>query len=459
MNGERLRTGTRLAHEPLSFTFDGRRYAGQVGDSAASALLAHRVRHLGRSVKYRRLRGLLTAGPEEPNALLSVGAPPDVIPNVAAPQLLLRDGLVLRSQNRWPSLKFDFASALQAGGGLLGAGFYYKTFIWPSWRIYEGIIRRLAGLGEAPGRCQLPPVAIEHCSCDVLVAGAGAAGLAAALAAARAGARVILCEREPLCGGELEFEAARINDLSARDWVDTTLAELATLGVRVLTNTAVVAESSGELIAHAEPGGLPGHNTVYRIRPRQFIVAMGAVERPMVFCDNDRPGVMMLGAAERYLVRYGVQVGARLVLFANHERVYATARRLRAAGMEVRAIVDTRRVHELSTDEAQVHSREALRSDGVECLTGHAVTAALGRHGVSCGTHRIARRISARPADSLRHDPGQRRMDSGGTRRPATGRRGALSRPDWRVRCRRSTAGSRSCGQCARAPGIGRRAA
>ncbi len=382
MNGERLRTGTRLAPERLSFTFDGRRYTAQVGDSAASALLAHQVRHLGRSVKYRRVRGLLTAGPEEPNGLLSVGAPPEVIPNVPAPQLLLREGLVLRSQNRWPSLKFDLASVLQAGGGLLGAGFYYKTFIWPSWKTYEGIIRRLAGLGEAPGRCQLPPVAIEHCGCDVLVGGAGAAGLAAALAAARAGAQVIVCEREPLCGGELEFEAARINGLPARDWIAATLAELGTLGARVLNNTTVVAESSGELIAHAEPGGLPARNTMYRIRPRQFIVAMGAIERPMVFCDNDRPGVMMLGAAERYLARYGVQVGARLVLFANHERVYATARRLMAAGMEVRAIVDTRRVHELSADEAQLRSRETLRGDGVECLTGHAVTAALGRRGV-----------------------------------------------------------------------------
>ena len=382
MNEARLRTGTRLAPGTLSFTFDGHRYAAQEGDSAASALLANGVRLMGRSLKYRRVRGLLSAGPEEPNALFSVGASPDVIPNLPAPQLLLRDGLALRSQNRWPTLNFDIASALQAGGGLLGAGFYYKTFIWPSWRSYEAIIRRLAGLGEAPGRCQLPPVAIEHCGCDVLVAGAGAAGLAAALAAARAGARVVLCEREPVCGGELEFESARINGQAARDWIDTTLAELQSLGVRVLTNTALVAESCGELIAHAEPGGLPGHNTLYHIRPREFIVAMGTVERPIAFCNNDRPGVMLLGAAERYLARYGVQVGAQLLLFANHERVYAAARRLMAGGMQVRAIVDTRRVHELSTDEGLARLRESLRGDGVECLTGHAVTAALGRLGV-----------------------------------------------------------------------------
>jgi heterotetrameric sarcosine oxidase alpha subunit len=382
VNEARLRTGTRLAPGVLSFTFDGRRYSAQVGDSAASALLANGVRLMGRSVKYRRVRGLLSAGPEEPNALFSVGTAPEVIPNVTAPQLVLRDGLVLRSQNRWPSLDFDIASVLQAGGGLLGAGFYYKTFIWPSWHSYEAIIRRLAGLGEAPGRCQLPPVAIEHSVCDVLVAGAGAAGLAAALAAARAGARVVLCEREPMCGGELEFESARINGQSAPDWIDSTLAELQALGVRVLTDTTLVAESCGELIAHVEPGGLPGHNTMYHLRPREFIVAMGAVERPIAFCDNDRPGVMLLGAAERYLARYGVQVGAQLVLFANHERVYATAQRLMAGGMQVRAIVDTRRVHELSTDEELARLRESLRGQGVECLAGHAVTAAVGRHGV-----------------------------------------------------------------------------
>lgn len=243
MNGNHPRTGTRLRSGTLSFSFDGRQYTAQAGDSAASALLAHGVRLMGRSVKYRRPRGLLCAGPEEPNALLSVGTAPDVVPNVAAPQLRLQDGLVLRSQNRWPTLKFDLASVLQLGGGLLGAGFYYKTFIWPSWRSYEGIIRRLAGLGEAPGRSQLPQLAIEHFSCDVLVAGAGGAGLAAALAAARAGARVVLCEREARCGGELEFEAAQIDGMPALAWVDATLTELRSLGARVLTDTALIAES------------------------------------------------------------------------------------------------------------------------------------------------------------------------------------------------------------------------
>jgi len=173
-----VRRGTRVGSGSIRFSFDGREYSGQPGDTAASALLAQGVRHFGRSVKYRRLRGVLAAGPEEPNALLTVGERPTVIPNVSAPQLAIRDGLKLRSQNRWPTLTRDVASLLQAGGGFFGAGFYYKTFMWPSWRVYESIIRRLAGLGEAPGACELPPIAVEHLSCDVLVAGAGAAGLA-----------------------------------------------------------------------------------------------------------------------------------------------------------------------------------------------------------------------------------------------------------------------------------------
>lgn len=376
------RRGTRLSPEQLGFRFDGRRYAGQSGDTAASALLAHGIRLMGRSVKYRRPRGLLAAGPEEPNALFTVGARPVTIPNVPAPQLQLRDGLEFRSQNRWPTLRFDLASALQAGGGLLGAGFYYKTFIWPSWTWYESPIRHLAGLGEAPGRCELGAPVIEHSACDVLVAGAGAAGLSAALGAARAGARVMLCEREPVCGGELEYEQAEIDGRPAREWVGAVLAELAGRGARVVTDTTLVAESSGQLLAHSEPGGLPGDNTLHYVRARAFVVAMGAVESPIAFRDNDRPGVMLLGAAERYLARYGASCGRDAVVFANHDRAYAAARRLLAGGVRVRAIVDTRA--EQLAGAAAAALREELRRDGVACLAAHAVLAAEGR-GVVAG--------------------------------------------------------------------------
>jgi sarcosine oxidase subunit alpha len=378
MSAAKPRTGVRLHADPVRFSFDGRQYIGQRGDTAASALLARGVRLLGRSVKYRRPRGLLAAGPEEPNALLTVGIAPTVIPNVPAPQLVLRDGLVLRSQNRWPSLRYDLASLLQAGGGFFGAGFYYKTFIWPSWRRYEGLIRNLAGLGAAPGAANLAPPSIEHLSCDVLIGGAGPAGLAAALAAARAGARVVICEREPQIGGELEFEGATIDGRGAAAWIAAVEGELAQRGVRLLTDTAVVGGSDGLVIAHREPGGLAGDNAIYRIRPARFVIAMGAVERPVAFIDNDRPGVLLLGAAERLLARYGVAVGQRPLLFGNHDRLYCAAARLTAAGIRVRAIVDSRHEAAVAGGGATADARAVLARAGVECLFGHAVIAAEG---------------------------------------------------------------------------------
>ena len=363
----------------VRFLFDGRKYTGQTGDTAASALLAHGVRLLGRSVKYRRPRGLLAAGPEEPNALFTAGDWPNVTPNICAPQLMLRDGMVLHSQNRWPSLRYDLASVLQTGGGFFTAGFYYKTFIWPSWRTFEKIIRNLAGLGRAPGAANLAPPSIEHLSCDVLIGGAGPAGLAAALAAARAGARVVICEREPTIGGELEFEAAVIDDRKAAHWVASVTAELAHFGVRVLTETAIVGDSDGLVIAHSESSGLAGHHAIYRIRPNRFVITTGAVERPIAFANNDRPGVMLLGAAERLLARYGVAVGRRPLLFGNHDRLYAAAARLLASGLRVSAIVDSRGEAAVASDGVTGDAREQLARAGVEVLFEHAVIAAEGR--------------------------------------------------------------------------------
>jgi heterotetrameric sarcosine oxidase alpha subunit len=370
-----VRRGSRLSEEAFEFTFDGRRLRAQRGDSAASALLANGIRLLGRSVKYRRGRGLLSVGPEEPNALVTVGRAPSVIPNIPAPLLELAPDMVLSSQNRWPTLRLDLAALLRLGGGLLSTGFYYKTFIWPSWRFYEGMIRRLAGLGPAPGACTVPAPCVQNLDCDVLIAGAGASGLAAATAAARAGARVILCERERICGGELEFETATVEGMSTAAWMQATLAELERRDVRVFTSTAVIGGTNGLAVAFKQPRGLPGTDTLYRIRPRAFVIAMGAVERPLAFVDNDRPGVMLLSAAERLLTRYGVHAGRQVVLFGNHDRLYPAARRLGAGGVRVRAIIDTR-----SSDQARATqgARRDLEREGVECLMGHAVVAALG---------------------------------------------------------------------------------
>jgi sarcosine oxidase subunit alpha len=376
MTPHNTRQGARLTEERVDFSFDGRRITARRGDTAASALLAAGVRLMGRSVKYRRARGVLSADFEEPNALFAVGRAGSAVPNLPAPALAVEPGMIITSQNRWPTLRYDVSALLQLGGGLLGAGFYYKTFIWPSWGTYEGLIRRLAGLGPAPRTCQLRQPAVEHLTCDVLIAGGGPAGLAAARAAARAGARVVLCERDVACGGELEFEDATIDGVAGTAWIATTLKELRARKVRVLTETAVVGGSGGLVIGVMQAGGMPASDTLYRIRPRSLVIAMGSIERPIAFADNDRPGVMLLGAGERYLARYGVCVGQEVVLFGNHDRLYAAAGRLLSRGVRVVAVVDTR-AH-VRGAAVQTLRAELVRS-GVNCLPGHAVLGTVGR--------------------------------------------------------------------------------
>src|ERR1700733_1202664 len=339
MSTHNARQGARLGSEPVAFTFDGRQLVGQRGDTAASALLAHGIRLMGRLVKYRCARGVLTAGFDEPNALFAVGRAEHVVPNVPAPGLAIQPGMILVSQNRWPTLRHDVGALLRLSGGFLGAGFYYKTFMWPSWKTYEGLIRRLAGLGPAPHASKLSSPSVEHLECDVLVAGAGAAGLAAALAAERAGARVVVCERDVQCGVELEFEAAVIDGGQSAAWIDACLAHLRARKVRVLTETAVVGGAGGLAIALTQRGGVPGSDVLYRIRSKSLVIAMGSAERPIAFANNDRPGVMLLGAGERYLARYGVHVGRNVVLFGNHDRLYAAAQRLLGRGVRVVAVI------------------------------------------------------------------------------------------------------------------------
>ena len=337
---------------PLAFTFNGRQLRGYEGDTLASALLANGVRVVARSLKYHRPRGILTAGPEEPNALVQLGAGGAGEPNVRATQLPLSDGLAAISQNCWPSVELDLGVLAALLSPLLAAGFYYKTFMWPAgaWGVYERFLRTAAGLGRAPRDADPNCYATGYLHCDVLVVGGGAAGLAAALAAARTGARVVLCDERCRLGGSLLWETAEIDGAPAQVWGTSVVAELSTRdNVKLLTRACAFGyyDHNAVLIYQRRPDPRAGSDhkerqTLWRTRARQVVLATGAIERPLVFPDNDRPGILLAAAARAYLNQYAVRPGGQAVVVTNNCSAYDTAADLAASGVEVIAIADLR---------------------------------------------------------------------------------------------------------------------
>jgi sarcosine oxidase subunit alpha len=341
---------------PLRFSFDGRDYQGFAGDTLASALLANGVHLVGRSFKYHRPRGILAAGSEEPNALVTVVRDAArQTPNLRATQVELYDGLVAHSQNRWPSLAIDMGRVNDWLSRFFPAGFYYKTFMWPrkAWKnLYEPLIRRAAGLGVAPTRPDPDRYAQRYAHCEVLVVGGGPAGIAAALAAARTGARVLLCEESAEIGGSLLGDAAvRIEGLSGAEWVQASLAVLRSFPhVTLQLRTTAFGYFPHNLIGLSErltdhlaspPPHLP-RERLWQVRARRVVLATGAIERPLVFPGNDRPGILLAGAAQTYLHRYGVRVGERVVIVTADDAAYQAALDLHAAGTVIVAIADLR---------------------------------------------------------------------------------------------------------------------
>jgi sarcosine oxidase subunit alpha len=374
---------------PIRFTFDGRPYRGFVGDTLASALLANDVHLVARSYKYHRPRGILSAGSEEPNALVTIDRGEGrTTPNLRATEIELFDGLVAISQNRWPSLAFDLGAINSLAAPLLAAGFYYKTFMGPrllgsnrAWtRIYEPLIRRAAGLGKAPLQPDPDRYANRFAHCDVLVVGAGPAGLAAALAASAGGARVILCDEQAELGGSLLSEwSTEIDGVPAATWLADTVRTLAASSrVTLLPRTVAfgyfaqnfvgLAERMTDHIGALDPN-LP-RERLWQVRARRVVLATGAIERPVVFPGNDRPGIMLADAARTYVNRYGARPGARAVVLTACDSGYAAALDLQRAGVEIAAVLDPR-------------PDATARSGGLPVSAGVTIVATRGRHRVS----------------------------------------------------------------------------
>ncbi len=396
MSPRRAAEGGRIDRlSSVAFTFDGHRYTGHAGDTLASALLANGVSLFGRSFKYHRPRGVFGAGVDEPSALVTLFRDGIREPNIPATTVEIYDGLVAESQNRAPSLAFDIGAVNQLAGSALAAGFYYKTFMGPVigplkgtrfWMFCEKFIRRAAGLGSAGFAKDPARYERMNAFCDVLVVGSGPAGLMAAQAAAAAGADVILAEQDPLTGGSANWSRELIDGLPAAEWAADAADSLARLdNMRVLTRTTVWGYYDGNTLSALErvgdhklssPPGEPKHRQ-WTIRARTVVLATGAFERPMVFPGNDRPGVMLAGAAQRYAVEFGVLAGVKPIVFTNNDGAYQAAAAMRQAGAEIVAIVDVRR-------EISSAAHELATTAGGELLLGHAIVDTEGGKKIDC---------------------------------------------------------------------------
>ena len=337
----------------ISFKFNGSKYFGYEGDTLASALLANGIHLVGRSFKYHRPRGFIGAGVDEPNAKVQLYKGAKTEPNALATEIELIEGLEAKSQNCWPSVFFDFGAINNLLNKFFPAGFYYKTFMWPKnfwYKIYEPIIRKAAGLGVAP--LEPDPDRYEHKFefCDLLVAGSGPSGLSSALAAAKNGAKVILAEDKPRFGGSLLTDEVTIGNKNGKDWVDEIILQLQSMpNVIVKNRSQVFGYYDHNMMVMLEktrdhldkPSKFTPRQKLWYVRAKEVIVSTGSIERPLVFGNNDRPGIMLASAAKEYMKVYGVLVGKKPIIFTNNDSAYDVAIEFKKNGINP-LVVDIR---------------------------------------------------------------------------------------------------------------------
>ncbi len=363
--------------EPVAISWNGRRMMARKGETLAAALLAHGERVIGRSFKFHRPRGVLTAGAEEPNALVTLGSGAATDPTARATLVRVSEGLKAQSQNCWPNVRFDIGRTVDFLAPLFPAGFYNKTFIRPSWRFYEGFVRRAAGLGAAP--VEADPARYESCneSCDVLIIGGGPAGLMATHRASRNGLKVVMVEQDVELGGSLLWDRCEIGGLTGPAWAAKISQELAlSPNVRVLAATTAFG-----LYGHGVAGLLercedlsplnPTRQRYWRVRARAILLATGAIEQPWVFERNDLPGIMLAGAIRHYAARHAVTAGRRVVFVTNNDSAYLAALDLSRAGVDVPLLVDCR-------SEAPVTLAAGLKQCGVRVRANSVIHSARG---------------------------------------------------------------------------------
>ena len=317
----------------ISFFFDRKKYYGYEGDTLASALLSNGVHLIGRSFKYHRPRGIISAGCEEPNGIVQLELNEFTEPNRRATEVILYDGLIAKSQNRWPSVRYDFGAINDLLAPFFPAGFYYKTFMWPPkfWKTYEHVIRHAAGLGNSPKKDDPHKYEHYHYHCDTLIVGSGVSGLYAAKIAASKNQKVLLVEQDNVIGGSIlssNNHNNKINGKSQTEWKNKVLEELNKLeNIKIITDTTLFAYMHYNYllaIQDLQPNkGKDKENSirqiVWKIRAKKVILATGSIERPLTFNNNDRPGIMLANSVSKYLNGYGVNLGKNIVIFTNND--------------------------------------------------------------------------------------------------------------------------------------------